>query len=235
MMALRVLVACECSQTAARLGAEYVAERLRHMERAERFFLRFTRLQCPFCIENPPGRMSTRWRRPDQVIQPYDYGDAAQKATCLWLCGLPRLIPTNPVDKPPVHAFPSANTMSSWYYETSKLPAKDRARVAARHFQASRRRWRHNGTPLCAANFAFIRTLSAYRPRHTTTPQKAPCRQTSCSPGASAARTGQKKPQPRTGPRPGVCRHVPWRRKRDRCTLPGNRKPLTLFLRALFL
>lgn len=119
---------------AKRLGAEYVAERLRRREEAERFFLRFARLQCPYAIDNPPGRMSTRWRRPDQVIQPYEYGDSAQKATCLWIQGLPRLIPTNPVEKPPVHVFPSANRMSAWVFATSKLPAKDRARVRSKTF-----------------------------------------------------------------------------------------------------
>ena len=118
----------------ARMGADYVAERMRRRDKAIRFFLRFARLQCPSAIENPPGCMSTRWRRPDQVVQPYEYGDPAQKATCLWLHRLPRLIPTNPVDKPPVHVFPSSNSMSSWYYETSKLPAADRARVRSKTF-----------------------------------------------------------------------------------------------------
>lgn len=45
-------------------------------------------------IENPVGVLSTRWREPDQFIQPYEYGDDASKKTCLWLKGLPRLEPT---------------------------------------------------------------------------------------------------------------------------------------------
>lgn len=46
-------------------------------------------------IENPIGIMSTEWRKPDQIIQPYEYGDPFQKKTCLWLKGLVKLKPTN--------------------------------------------------------------------------------------------------------------------------------------------
>jgi site-specific DNA-cytosine methylase len=45
-------------------------------------------------IENPVGCLSTRWRKPDQIIQPYDFGEDASKATCLWLKGLPKLYKT---------------------------------------------------------------------------------------------------------------------------------------------
>jgi hypothetical protein len=45
-------------------------------------------------IENPIGVLSSRWREPDQFIQPYEYGDDASKKTCLWLKGLPKLKPT---------------------------------------------------------------------------------------------------------------------------------------------
>lgn len=38
--------------------------------------------------------MSTIYRKPDQIIQPYEYGDSASKKTCLWLFGLPKLTPT---------------------------------------------------------------------------------------------------------------------------------------------
>ena len=46
-------------------------------------------------IENPIGYMNTHYRKPDQIIQPYEYGHPVRKATCLWLKGLPKLIPTN--------------------------------------------------------------------------------------------------------------------------------------------
>ena len=46
-------------------------------------------------IENPIGALSTRWRKPDQIVQPWMFGDDASKATCLWLKGLPALQPTD--------------------------------------------------------------------------------------------------------------------------------------------
>ncbi len=63
---------------------------------AEAFFLQFTDIPCPrVAIENPIGIMSTRYRKPDQIIQPWQYGHGETKATCLWLKGLPRLTPTD--------------------------------------------------------------------------------------------------------------------------------------------
>lgn len=47
------------------------------------------------CIENPIGVMSTRFRKPDQVVQPWMFGHPETKATCFWLKGLPKLIPTH--------------------------------------------------------------------------------------------------------------------------------------------
>jgi site-specific DNA-cytosine methylase len=49
-------------------------------------------------IENPRGVLTSAWRHPDQVIQPYMFGDPWRKRTCLWLKGLPRLKPTNIVE-----------------------------------------------------------------------------------------------------------------------------------------
>ncbi len=49
-------------------------------------------------IENPIGIMSTHYRKPDQIIQPWQFGHGETKATCLWLKGLPKLKPTNIVD-----------------------------------------------------------------------------------------------------------------------------------------
>ena len=63
----------------------------------------FVRLlaDCPIpriAIENPIGALSRRWRKPDQIIQPWQFGHGETKATCLWLKGLPLLIPTEIVD-----------------------------------------------------------------------------------------------------------------------------------------
>lgn len=46
-------------------------------------------------IENPIGKLSTAWRKPDQIIQPWQFGHGETKATCLWLKNLPLLVPTN--------------------------------------------------------------------------------------------------------------------------------------------
>jgi hypothetical protein len=48
-------------------------------------------------MENPIGAFSTYWRKPDQIIQPWQFGHGETKATCLWLKNLPKLIPTNVV------------------------------------------------------------------------------------------------------------------------------------------
>lgn len=62
------------------------------------FFMTIATAPCPrIAIENPVGIMSRLWRKPDQVIQPWQYGHTEQKATCLWLKGLPLLCPTRNV------------------------------------------------------------------------------------------------------------------------------------------
>ena len=72
-------------------------------------------------IENPVGVMSTKYRKPDQIIQPYQYGDKAQKSTCLWLKNLPKLEPTNIVEKGEFFEFTSKKgekkRMPMWYYK----------------------------------------------------------------------------------------------------------------------
>lgn len=65
-----------------------------------KFFMNFVYADCDkIAIENPIGIMSTEYRKPNQIIQPWQYGHKAQKSTCLWLKGLPNLKPTNIVDK----------------------------------------------------------------------------------------------------------------------------------------
>lgn len=65
------------------------------------FFMNFVNAICfRIAIENPVGCMSTRYRKPDQIIQPYQFGHPYTKQTCLWLKNLPRLEPTNILTKP---------------------------------------------------------------------------------------------------------------------------------------
>jgi hypothetical protein len=59
------------------------------------FFMRIANSNIPrICIENPIGIISSVWRKPDQIIQPYDFGHSESKKTCLWLKRLPPLFPT---------------------------------------------------------------------------------------------------------------------------------------------
>jgi hypothetical protein len=61
-----------------------------------RFFMEIASTKIPkVAIENPRGLPERAWRRPDQIIQPYQFGHNASKATCLWLTNLPPLVPTN--------------------------------------------------------------------------------------------------------------------------------------------
>ena len=68
-------------------------------QRSIAFFMQFINADCPrIAVENPIGIMSTEYRKPDQIIQPFMFGDHARKSTCLWLKGLPKLVPTDVVD-----------------------------------------------------------------------------------------------------------------------------------------
>jgi hypothetical protein len=82
-------------------GARYWAEKRAdgRQQRAVDFFMAFARSRIPrLAIENPVGVMSKLWRKPDQIIHPYQFGDPWRKTTCLWLAGLPPLRPTNVVE-----------------------------------------------------------------------------------------------------------------------------------------
>jgi hypothetical protein len=98
------------------------------------FFMKFVNADCAkIAIENPIGIMSSKYRKPDQIIQPWQFGDKAQKSTCLWLKGLPKLEPTNIVDKGEFFEFTSKKgekkRMPMWYYKAlqeAKTPEQRR-------------------------------------------------------------------------------------------------------------
>ena len=83
-------------------GAKWFAQKREDGRQQEsiNFFMLFARLDhVPrVCIENPVCIMSSVWRKPDQIIQPWQYGHGETKSTCLWLKGLPLLQPTNVVE-----------------------------------------------------------------------------------------------------------------------------------------
>jgi hypothetical protein len=85
-----------------------------------------------WCIENPVGIMSTIWRKPEQYVQPYWFGDSARKTTCLWLHNLPPLKPTNLVDEGEFHVTKSGRKLPKWY---NLPPSPDRGKIRSKTFQ----------------------------------------------------------------------------------------------------
>lgn len=82
-------------------GAKYFEQKRRdgRQQAAIEFFVRFANAECDkIAIENPVGIMSTYYRKPDQIIQPWQFGHGETKATCLWLKNLPKLRPTQIVN-----------------------------------------------------------------------------------------------------------------------------------------
>jgi site-specific DNA-cytosine methylase len=100
------------------------------------FFMKFVDIKCPkVAIENPVGIMSRIYRKPDQIIQPYEYGEPFSKKTCLWLKGLPKLTPTNVVEKGEQIKYKSGKSMPKWYADAFKLPPQERAKIRSKTFQ----------------------------------------------------------------------------------------------------
>ena len=109
----------------------------RHKDRlkAIEFFMAIANANCSkIAIENPIGTMSSHWRTPDQIINPYQFGDPFEKRTCLWLKGLPLLQSTNVVKPPDRKEFKSGKTMPAWYADSWNLSKKERARVRSKTF-----------------------------------------------------------------------------------------------------
>lgn len=80
-------------------------------------------------MENPVGVISSRIRKPDQIIQPWQFGDEATKTTCLWLKGLPKLVGTNEVARGERTVFRSGKSMPKWYADAFKLSPHDRMKA----------------------------------------------------------------------------------------------------------
>lgn len=94
------------------------------------FFMRFVTADCPrIAIENPVGIMSRLYRKPDQIIHPWQFGHTEQKSTCLWLKGLPKLLETNNV-RDGMLALPK-NQRERLHYLP---PSADRAKLRSKTF-----------------------------------------------------------------------------------------------------
>ena len=82
-------------------------------------------------LENPVSIISSRIRKPDQIIQPWMFGHEATKTTCLWLEGLPLLVPTQIVGKGERHITKSGKSLPKWY---NLPPSKDRWKIRSETF-----------------------------------------------------------------------------------------------------
>lgn len=79
-------------------GARWFPEKQKdfRQQKAVAFFMQMALADCDLvAVENPIGIMSSVWRKPDQIIQPFQFGHPVRKSTCLWLKGLPPLVPTD--------------------------------------------------------------------------------------------------------------------------------------------
>ena len=105
------------------------------------FFMKFANADCErIAIENPIGIMSTHWRKPNQIIQPWQFGDKFSKSTCLWLKGLPNLEPTNIVEKGEfiewVDKSGKKKRQAKWFYNALRVAKspQERARIRSKTF-----------------------------------------------------------------------------------------------------
>ena len=123
---------------------EKAIQRQKDREDAIKFFLAFANADCPrIAIENPIGVMSSYFRKPNQVIQPWQFAlteeEKTEKSTCLWLKGLEPLVPRT-TEKPELayHEWvtPSGKRkrQTLWYYNTRCLPHSQRATAASKTF-----------------------------------------------------------------------------------------------------
>ena len=114
-----------CTDLSVSGAAWFAKKRLVGQQQASvSFFMRLAKLSIPrIAIENPVCIMSTLWRKPDQVIQPWMFGHMEQKATCLWLKNIPPLVQTNNVKE-----------------EMMKLPKNERERL--HYLPPSEDRWK---------------------------------------------------------------------------------------------
>jgi hypothetical protein len=128
-------------------GARWFKEKIAdgRQQQAIDFFM--TLINAPIlkiCVENPVSIMSTYYRKPDQTIQPFQFGHEVQKATCLWLKNLPKLVPTKIVDRGMIYVDPKGQSHGGEFCMRAKkaysplmlLPRnQERWKIRSRTFQ----------------------------------------------------------------------------------------------------
>jgi site-specific DNA-cytosine methylase len=125
-----------CTHLATSGAAWFEAKRADgRQQEAINFFMLFAEHPCKMiAIENPVGIMSSHYRKPDQIIQPWQFGDAYSKRTCLWLKNLPKLSPTLIVETGEQIQYKSGKTMPKWYADAWRLPPEERSKIRSRTF-----------------------------------------------------------------------------------------------------
>ena len=123
---------------------EKAIQRQKNRQEAIEFFMAFANADCErIAIENPVGVMSTHFRKPDQIIQPWQFAlsedEKTSKSTSLWLKGLSPLVPY--ITEKPEFSYHEWNTPNGkkkrqtlWYYKTRCLPRSERATAASKTF-----------------------------------------------------------------------------------------------------
>ena len=86
------------------------------------------------CIENPVSVISSKIRKPEQIIQPFHFGHTTMKTTCLWLKNLPKLKHTDVVE-PEMVKMKNGKMMNKFHYDTFKLPKAERSHVRSKTFE----------------------------------------------------------------------------------------------------
>ena len=97
---------------------EAAKQRYKDRYKAIVFFMQMVTANAPrVAVENPIGIMNTSFRKPDQIIQPFMFGHPYAKTTCLWLKGLPPLLPTSWVEPERIHSAGASGgySGSSWF------------------------------------------------------------------------------------------------------------------------
>lgn len=114
-------------------GARWFKDKQQEQAEAIEFFRALLEADVPkIAIENPIGIISSRIRKPDQIIQPWQFGHGETKATCLWLKGLPKLVPTNVVEGREQRVWKMAPSPTRW---------KERSRTYAGIAAAMAEQW----------------------------------------------------------------------------------------------
>ena len=114
-------------------GARWFKDKQQEQQEALEFVRKLMQADIPrICIENPVSIISSRIRKPEQIIQPWMFGHEATKTTCLWLKNLPLLQATNVVGKGKRHITKGGKSLPEWY---NLPPSADRWKIRSATFQ----------------------------------------------------------------------------------------------------